>query len=146
MKKNKKQAIVSLAERRSRLSLIYKVDHKTKDQVTEAIYTLLLPIKDDVHTLTSDHGKEFAGHEEIAERLIAEFYFAHPYASYERGLNENMNGLIRQYFPKDMDFATIIPQEIISAMNKLNNRHRKCLGYKTPLEVFFGERHVALNT
>jgi IS30 family transposase len=144
--KGKKQAIVSLVERKSRLSLIYKVVHKTKDQVTEAICKLLLPIKDDVHTLTSDHGKEFAGHEAIAEKLMAKFYFAHPYASYERGLNENMNGLIRQYFPKDRDFATIIPQEIISAMNKLNYRPRKCLGYKTPIEVFFGESHVALNT
>ncbi len=144
--KGKKQAIVSLVERTSRLSLIYKVDHKTKNQVTEAIYTLLLPLKDDVYTLTSDHGKEFAGHETIAEKLEAKFYFAHPYASSERGLNENMNGLIRQYFPKDRDFQTIIPREIISAMKKLNNRLRKCLGFKTPIEVFFGESHVALNT
>jgi IS30 family transposase len=84
--KGKKQVLVSLAERKSRLSLIYKVDHKTKYRVTEASCKLLLPLKDDVHTLTSDHGKEFAGHEVITDRLTATFYFAHPYASYERGL------------------------------------------------------------
>lgn len=144
--KRHKQVLVSLAERKSRLTLIYKVDRKKKEQVRDAIHKLLLPIKDYVHTLTSDHGKEFTDHEIIADRLEADFYFAHPYASYERGLNENMNGLIRQYFPKDTDFTTITTQEIITVMKKLNNRPKKCLGYLTPNEVFFGEHNVALNT
>ncbi|KXS30737.1 MAG: hypothetical protein AWT59_3142, partial [Candidatus Gallionella acididurans] len=83
------------------------------------------------HTITSDNGKEFAGHEEIAKKLRADFYFAHPYASWERGTNENTNGLIRQYFPKERDFTTITQQEIDTAMERLNNRPRKRLGYLT---------------
>ena len=82
------------------------------------------------------YGKEFAYHKHIADKLDAQFYFAHPYASWERGLNENTNGLIRQYFPKDRDFRTIIQKEINQAMHKLNNRPRKCLGMKTPNQVF----------
>ena len=105
--RNHKQAIVSLTERRSQLSLIQKVERKTADSVEVAIVSLLRPISDRVYTLTSDNGKEFANHESIAKKLKAKFYFAHPYASWERGLNENTNGLIRQYFPKDRDFTTI---------------------------------------
>ena len=136
--KRHKQAIVSVTERKSRLSLIYKVEQKTSDQVTEAISRLLLPIKHNVHTVTSDNGKEFAGHEILTKQLGADFYFAHPYSSFERGLNENTNGLIRQYFPKDRDFTTITNEEIIRTIKKLNNRPRKCLGFKTPNQVFFG--------
>ena len=91
-----------------------------------------------VHTLTADNGREFAWHEKIAEQLRAKFYFAHPYASWERGLNENTNGLIRQYFPKKHDFTTITEHQIEQVMDKLNNRPRKCLGFKTPNEIFFG--------
>ncbi len=82
--------------------------------------------------------KEFADHKTIADKLNAKFYFAHPYASWERGLNENTNGLIRQYFPKKRDFKTITRVEINRAMDKLNNRPRKCLGIKTPNQVFLG--------
>ena len=88
--------------------------------------------------MTSDNGKEFARHETIADRLKARLYFAHPYASWERGLNENTNGLIRQYFPKRHDFTTITQDQIDRVMDKLNNRLRKCLGMKTPNQVFFG--------
>ncbi len=70
--------------------------------------------------------------------LSAEFFFAHPYASWERGLNENTNGLVRQYFPKKQDFSTITDAEVHMVMDKLNNRPRKCLGMKTPNQVFFG--------
>lgn len=136
--KGHKQAIVSLTERKSRLTLIHKVEHRTADNVTHAILALLSPIAHHVHTLTSDNGKEFAGHEHIAKALGARFYFAHPYASWERGLNENTNGLIRQYFPKHRDFTTITQAEINEVMEKLNNRPRKCLGIKTPNQVFFG--------
>ena len=142
-----KQAIVSMTERKSGLSLIYKVDRRTKENTADAIKRLLGSISDQVLTITSDNGKEFASHEEIAKGLKCDFYFAHPYASYERGLNENTNGLIRQYFPTDRDFRTITDSEIIHAMKKLNNRPRKRLGYKTPNEVFFGmELTVALTT
>lgn len=136
--KGHKQAIVSLTERKSRLTLIHKVESKAADNVTNAILRLLKPIAHHVHTLTADNGKEFAGHELIAKDLTAQFFFAHPYASWERGLNENTNGLIRQYFPKHRDFTTITQAEINQVMNKLNNRPRKCLGIKTPNQVFFG--------
>ncbi len=138
------QAIVSLTERKARLALIAKVERKTAEQVTNAIVRLLKPYADKVHTLTSDNGKEFAKHKDIAETLAADFYFAHPYSSWERGTNENMNGLIRQYFPKHCDFKTITDKDIQIVMHRLNNRPRKCLGYQTPNEVFFEESTVAL--
>ena len=145
--KSHKQAIVSITERKSRLALIRKVERKTKEQVTCAMTQLLNPIHDLVHTLTSDNGKEFADHEVIAKNLEVDFYFAHPYASWERGTNENTNGLIRQYFPKKRDFTTITKDEIQTVIEKLNNRPRKCLGFKTPNQVFFGETsRVALTT
>ena len=135
--KNHKQAIVSLVERKSGFTLIRKVERRTADAVSSAITKLLKPYWRQVHTITSDNGKEFAGHEKIATALQAGFYFAHPYASWERGTNENTNGLIRQYFPKGMDFTTITQQEINYAMKRLNNRPRKRLGYLTPAQVFF---------
>jgi len=136
--KGHKQAIVSLTERKSRLSFLAKVESKGAEGVKEAVIGLLKPVADSVHTITSDNGKEFARHEAIAEALQADFYFAHPYASWERGLNENTNGLIRQYFPKEHDFTTISENEIQRVMDKLNNRPRKCLGMKTPNQLFFG--------
>ncbi|MBA7568018.1 IS30 family transposase ISAeca1 [subsurface metagenome] len=120
------QAIVSLAERKSRLALIQKVDRKTSQQVSHTVTELLRPVKHRVHTITADNGKEFSGHQKMAISLDANFYFAHPYASWERGLNENTNGLIRQYFPKSRDFTTITDSEIQTVMDKLNNRPRKC--------------------
>lgn len=136
--KGHKQAIVSLTERKSKLTLIAKVTHKTAVLVGQAIVRLLEPLQTCVHTLTSDNGKEFAQHESIADALNADFYFAHPYASWERGLNENTNGLIRQYFPKSYDFTKITDNAIQQVMDKLNNRPRKTLGFKTPNQIFFG--------
>ena len=135
--KNHRQAIVSIVERKTGLTLIKKVERKTSKAVSQAMIDLLKPYKNKVRTITSDNGKEFAGHEEIAKKLKADFYFAHPYASWERGTNENTNGLIRQYFPKNRDFTTITKKEINFAMERLNNRPRKRLGYRTPNQVFF---------
>lgn len=135
--KGHQQAIVSLAERKSRLALIAKVPSKEAEGVKEAVIGLLSRLSKHVHTITSDNGKEFARHEAMAKALNADFYFAHPYASWERGLNENTNGLIRQYFPKDSDFSSITDQDLQRVMDKLNNRPRKCLGMKTPNQVFF---------
>lgn len=136
--KGHQQAIVSLTERKSRYTLIRKVKRKTAEAVSMAIIRLLLPLNDHVKTLTSDNGKEFAEHKTIANALNTKFYFAHPYASWERGLNENTNGLIRQYFPKNRDFTTITQKEINHVMDRLNNRPRKCLGIKTPNQVLLG--------
>jgi IS30 family transposase len=135
--KNHKQAIVSLVERKTGFMRIEKVEHKTAEAVGRAIIRLLGPYRNRVHTITSDNGREFAGHEEISRSLNAGFYFAHPYASWERGTNENTNGLIRQYFPKNRDFTTITQEEIDMTMERLNNRPRKRLGFLTPAQVFF---------
>lgn len=142
--KGHKQALVSLTERKARFTLIAMVERKTAEQVSSEIIRLLQPHVQKVHTLTSDNGKEFARHEEMAQSLDADFYFARPYASWERGTNENMNGLIRQYFPKQCDFRAVTDDKIRQAMERLNNRPRKCLGYRTPNEVFFNLATVAL--
>ena len=86
--------------------------------------------------MTSDNGKEFAGHERIVERLGGEFYFATPYHSWERGLNEHTNGLVRQYFPKGTDFTIFTEEQVDEVARKLNSRPRKILNFETPAEVF----------
>jgi IS30 family transposase len=131
------QAIVTLTERKSRFALLKKVEQRTADQVSRAMIDLLKPVSDRVHTLTSDNGKEFAEHEEIAKALKADFFFAHPYAAWERGSNENMNGLIRQYILKKCNFLSIGERQVELVMDRLNNRPRKCLGFISPLEKFF---------
>ncbi len=143
--KRHKQAIVTLTERKSHFTLLGKVTHRTAQAVQNQIHRLLLPVADQVHTLTSDHGKEFAAHEQIAEMLHLKFYFAHPYAAWERGTNKNTNGLLRQYFPKKRDLRVVSSKQIEQAMHRLNLRPRKCLRFKTPFEVFF-KLSVALTT
>ncbi|MCA1628073.1 MAG: IS30 family transposase, partial [Acidobacteria bacterium] len=107
-------AVLSMVERKSKLTLLHRVADKTAEAVTQASLALLVPHAARVHTVTSDNGREFAGHQQIATGLAAQFYFAHPYASWERGLNENTNGLVRQYFPKRHDFTTITEAEVAS--------------------------------
>ena len=97
---------------------------------------LFSPVKQFVKTITFDNGKEFTLHEEIAEEIECETYFAKPYHSWERGQNENANGLLRQYFPKNMELPDITVQQVASAVDRLNSRPRKCLKFKTPYEVF----------
>lgn len=143
--KGQQPALVTLTERKSRFTLLGKVPQRTAQAVQHQIQRLLLPVKDKVHTLTSDHGKEFAYHEQIAEMLQLKFYFAHPYAAWERGTNENTNGLLRQYFPKKHDFQALSTPEIEQAMSRLNFRPRKCLAFRTPFEVLF-KQTVALTS
>ena len=145
------QALVTLNERKSRYTLIAHVTHKTAQAVSDAMIFLLTPFATCVHTMTTDNGREFAQHERIAARLGADFFFAHPYSSWERGANENMNGLIRQFFPKHMRFQIITAKDIKFAIHRLNHRPRKCLGFKTPHDVFMKQLHskqhaVALQT
>jgi IS30 family transposase len=135
--KNHKGALVTLVDRNSKFTLIKKVDSKHASGVTQAIIEMLGPIKRLVHTITSDNGKEFSYHEEIAKELNVKFYFCDPYASWQRGLNEHTNGLIREYIPKKSAFDSISRTEIIHIQNRLNNRPRKVLEYKTPNEIFF---------
>src|SRR6266508_4243227 len=143
--KNHKPVMLSLTERKSRFTLLGKVSQRTAQAVRKQTVRLLAPISDKVHTLTSDHGKEFADHQHIAQALQLQFYFAHPYAAWERGTNENTNGLLRQYFPKKHDFQLVSNKEIQQAMSRLNFRPRKCLAFKTPFEVFF-KQSVALTS
>ena len=89
--------------------------------------------------MTFDNGKEFAGHEIMAEKLKMAVYFAHPYHSWERGLNENTNGLLRQYFPKGNYFEEVTEAQVQTVVDRLNHRPRKILGFKTPFEVFWGK-------
>ena len=130
--------LVTLVERKTRLSVIGKAPNRTAQAVKTVILERLQPLAPQVQTLTYDNGKEFALHQEIAKELDACGYFAHPYHSWERGLNENTNGLIRQFFPKGKDLTEVTDAEVQKVMDKLNNRPRKCLGFKTPNQVFFG--------
>jgi IS30 family transposase len=143
--KQQKHAILTLTERKSRFTLLGKMSRRTAGAVRQKVCQLLLPVQDKVLTLTSDHGKEFADHDLIAETLQLQFYFAHPYAAWERGTNENTNGLLRQYFPKKSDFQTISNKKIEQTTSKLNFRPRKTLRFKTPFEVFY-QTTVALTT
>lgn len=135
--KDHQQALVTLTERKSRFTLLGKVSQRTAQAVQEQICQLLLPVRDKVHTLTSDHGKEFAYHEQIAQLLQLKYFFAHPYAAWERGTNENTNGLLRQYFPKKWDLQLVTRKDMNHAMFRLNFRPRKSLRFKTPFEVFY---------
>ena len=141
--RNHQGALVTVVERTTLYTTIAQVSHKTAEKVTNATIALLKPYKGYLQSITADNGKEFADHEVISKQLAIDFYFAHPYCSWERGLNENTNGLIRQYFPKDTDFRSLTEKDITQVMEKLNNRPRKSLGYKTPKEMFFGNLKAA---
>ena len=143
--RGRREAIVTLTERKSRLALLHRVERRTADQVTQAILTMLKPFAAHVHTLTADNGKEFAQHETVATELDLDFYFAHPYAAWERGANENMNGLVRQYLPKQSYFTTVSVRDLDTIMHKLNHRPRKCLDFLSPFQVFF-QQPVALTS
>ncbi len=127
--------LVTIVERATKYTVSQPVDVKTAAAVTKATIALLKPMQDAVLTITADNGKEFAYHEEISKALNADVYFAHPYSSWERGLNENTNGLLRQYFPKKTDFKRVTQREVKRAVDKLNTRPRKLLGFKTPSDL-----------
>jgi len=134
--KNHKGAIMTLDERKSKLRLAAPLKSKKAQNVLQAAIALLQPIKLFVKTITFDNGKEFTLHEPIAKGLECETYFARPYHSWERGQNENANGLLRQYFPKTVELVDVAMKQVFEAVDKLNSRPRKCLGFKTPYEVF----------
>ena len=137
--KGRKSAIVTLVERRSRRTWMRRVARKNASEVAHAMIRLLESVRAKVASITCDNGTEFAHHRRVSASLKAAVFFADPYSSWQRGTNENTNGLIRQYLPKGTDFREISDQEIETIMNKLNNRPRKTLGYRTPNEVFFEE-------
>ncbi len=142
-----KGAVVTMVERKSGYAVLAKVTNKTSDLVSSAIVSNLKPLCERVKTLTFDNGKEFAGHAFIDEQLQSTAYFARPFASWERGSNENLNGLLRQYIPKKRSMTTVTDEEIRMIQNKLNHRPRKRLGFKSPEEVFHQSlKRVVLRT
>ena len=134
--KNHKGALVTIVDRCSLKTLIKKVPSKHASVVTKACIEKLAAYADISTTATADNGKEFAGHQEITQALGIDVYFAHPYSSWERGTNENTNGLIRQYIPKGSSLEKYDDQYIEFVEEQLNNRPRKCLGYLTPNQYF----------
>ena len=132
-------AILSYVDRHSKFTILRKLERKTALLVKNATLQSMVKIKDFVHTITYDNGKEFCAHQEIAEQLNAKCFFATPYRSCERGLNEHTNGLVRQYLPKNTDFSKISDAMIAFVENRLNHRPRRSLNYKTPFEVFHSQ-------
>jgi len=135
------QALVTINERKSRYALVTRFASKQAAGVSQAIIEQLKPFAKMAHTLTTDNGKEFAQHERIAAELKLDYYFAHPHAAWERGANENLNGLLRQFFPKHRRLEEVTDEKIALAQHRLNHRPRKCLGYKTPHQVFWEQLH-----
>ena len=135
--KGNKGAIVTIAERATAFVLIVRLNGKNAMDLAKVVVRLMAPFKNLVLSITADNGLEFAMHKYIAEKLGAEFYFAHPYSSWERGLNEYTNRLIRQYIPKKTDFNDVNDQQIKNITMKLNSRPRKNLDFKSPGIVFF---------
>lgn len=134
--KNQKRAILSIVDRASKFTILRKLENRTSEATKIALINALESYANQVCTITSDNGSEFAKHEEISQILKVDFYFAHPYSSWERGLNENTNGLVRQYIKKGADLIDVTNQSLDIIASKLNDRPRKTLGYKTPKEVF----------
>ena len=141
--KNGTGAIVSLVERKSKLYLIRKVSAKSADEVRRAMIKMLWRYRRHVHTITADNGLEFCEHEYVARSLKTDIYFANPYSSWERGLNENFNGLLRQYIKKGTDLRTVTDAQIKQIERAINLRPRKCLGFKQPAVVFEEMREAA---
>jgi IS30 family transposase len=131
-----KGGLLTLVERKTQLAKIIKLPRATARATQKAAVRRLKPIDDFVHPITFDNGKEFAAHQDIAHALKATIFFATPYHAWERGLNENTNGLIRDFFPKGTDFSTISNAEIAKVERLLNARPRKSLGFRSPQEVF----------
>ena len=127
---------ITHVERKSLFATIAKLPRSTATATHRATVRRLTPLRDHVHTITYDNGKEFAGHRHTAHRLQAHIFFATPYHAWERGVNENTNGLIRDFFPKGTDFTTIHPATVAKVERLLNRRPRKSLGFQTPNEVF----------
>jgi len=128
-------ALVTIVERATSFTVSTRITNKSAKTVTAATIALLAPLKAAVHTMTADNGKEFAYHEQITKALGARVYFADPYSSWQRGLNENTNGLLRQYWPKSTDFKKVSANKVRAVIINLNDRPRKKLGFKTPARL-----------
>lgn len=138
--------VATWVDRRDKFLVAYKLTNKSAKALADGARHAFRKIpKEYRKTYTVDNGKEFAYHKELASSLGGEVYFAHPYHSWERGLNENTNGLLRQYLPKKRALTDLTKKELAKIVSKLNNRPRKSLGYRTPREAFF-DLPLALQT
>jgi IS30 family transposase len=139
--KDGKGAILTATERQTGFLLMKKLKQgKDAKGLARALFLFLLPCKNFVHSITSDNGSEFYEHKQIAKELAAEYYFAHPYSSWERGLNEYTNGLIRQYIPKKQPFTNYDDDFIKMVQHKINRRPRKNLNFDAPVHKL--NRHI----
>ena len=134
--KDHKGAIITINDRATGMLKMMKTNGKDAKDLAINVTRMLQDWKPYIFTITADNGKEFSEHKVIAKELDIEFYFARPYHSWERGSNENLNGLIRQYIPKKTDFNTISDEYIQQIENDLNNRPRKRFNFNTPLNMF----------
>lgn len=128
--------LISLVERKSRYTVLGHSRTKRKDSVADEVIEIMQDYQDVCKTITYDNGREFTEHKRMSEALNAAIYFAHPYSSWERGTNENTNGLIRQFFPKTMSLLKVSERALQSTMDRLNHRPRKSLNWRTPHEAF----------
>ena len=128
-------ALVTIVDRATSFTVSKRINNKMAQTVTDATIDLLRPFKGAVLTITADNGKEFAFHEQMTEALGAQVYFADPYCPWQRGLNENTNGLLRQYWPKKTDFKKVSAKEVKDVIVQLNDRPRKKLNFKTPAKL-----------
>lgn len=132
-----KGSILSIVDRKTKLTKLVLLKRATAQAICNALLKALHPIRSLIKTITSDNGKEFAFHKIVSRFLNVNFYFAKPHSPWQRGLNENTNGLVRQYFPKGFDFCKITEKDVFEVENKLNNRPRKTLNFITPNKFFF---------
>jgi len=135
---NHQGVLITHVDKTSKFLIAGLAKNKTSQQMNKITSELFKIVpQEKLKTFTCDNGKEFSGHQELSQILSADFYFATPYHSWERGLNEHTNGLLRQFFPKGTNFYILQPEEVEKAVELLNHRPRKSLDYRTPHEVFY---------
>jgi len=142
--KNHQQSLVSIVDRKTGYLWLKKCSTRKAEEVCQATIRLLKPIKAHLNTITADNGKEFSLHEYAAQELDVDWYFADPYSAWQRGTNENTNGLIRQYIRKGSDLNDYTDAYIAEITQRLNHRPRKRLGFKSPSQVLWQQHGVAL--
>ena len=142
--KKHQKALVSIVDRKTGYLWLKKCSSRKAEDICQATISLLKPIKDQLKTITADNGKEFSLHEYVAEELEIDWYFADPYSAWQRGTNENTNGLIRQYIRKGSDLNLYTDEYILEITQRLNHRPRKRLGFKSPSQVLCQQQGVAL--
>lgn len=140
--KNHQAGLLTMVERKSKYMLACKIVDRKAETINQNILAIGHKLQGALKTLTVDNGKEFAGHQILTSQLGLDVFFAHPYHAWERGLNEQTNGLLRQYFPKGVDFRCVTIEQVLRAQDLLNHRPRKTLGYRTPHDIFIVNKRI----